>query len=124
MQINLGGKEIEIARALDDSLLSTYKNFSEIENMINKLNSKEFRAELPDSNGKGWKCSWFCMDYVGFFGGNPRMRIAGYHSIFDWYINQVDYLYGDIIQWHYHPLPVNGVYNARGVNYVASGNGY
>ncbi len=122
MQINLCGKEIEIARALDDSLLSTYKNFSEIENMINKLNSKEFREKLPDSNGQGWKCSWFCMDHVGFWGENPRLRIAGYHSIFDWYINQVDYLYGDIIQWHYHPLPVNGVYNACGVNYVASGN--
>lgn len=37
------------------------------------------------------------------------MRIAGYHFIFDWY------------QWHYHPTPINGDYNACAMNYVTSG---
>ncbi len=121
-ELDFGGKEKEIVRMLDNSLLYTYKNFSEIEGMLKKLNSKEFRNFLLDSNGEGWKCSWFCMDHVGFSGENPRMRISGYHSIYDWYIQRVDDLYGDIIQWHYHPMSINGDYNACGVNYVASGN--
>lgn len=121
-QINLGGIEGEVIRTLDGSLLSTYKNFDQIEEMFNKLNDKTFREQVIDSNGEGWKCSWFCMDHVGFQGDNPRMRIAGYHSIFDWYFPRIKRDYGDIIQWHYHPLPINGDYNACGMNYVSSGN--
>ena len=121
-KINLGGKEKEVLKALDNSLLCTHKNFSEIESMLRKLDSKAFREELTDSNGGGWKYSWFCMDHVGFSGENPRMRISGYHSIYDWYCQRADCSYGDIIQWHYHPLPVNGDYNACGINYVASSN--
>lgn len=121
-EINLEGKETEVARVLDNSLINTYKDFAEIENMLKLLNNAEFRNMLIDSCGQGWKCSWFCMDHVGFSGENPRMRLAGYHSIYDWYRERVGYSYGDIIQWHYHPLPVNGDYNACGMNYVSSGN--
>lgn len=121
-KINLGGKEKEVSKALDNSLLSTFKNFSEIENMLRRLNSRTFREELLDSNGNGWVCSWFCMEHVGFQGENPRMRIAGHHSIYDWYVKRIEYSFGDIIGWHYHPLSVNGDYNACGMNYVASGN--
>ncbi len=120
--INLGGKEKEVSKALDNSLLSTYRNFSEIEYMLQKLNSRPFREELLDSSGNGWVCSWFCMEHVGFQGENPRMRVAGWHSIYDWYAKKIGYSFGDIIGWHYHPLPVNGDYNACGINYVASGN--
>ncbi|MCI9033388.1 MAG: hypothetical protein HFJ08_04935 [Lachnospiraceae bacterium] len=121
-EFELGGREKEVARMLDNSLIYTYKNFSEIESMITRLNKKEFRDKLIDSNGEGWKCSWFCMDHVGFLGENPRMRISGYHSIYDWYMQKVKYSYGDIIQWHYHPISINGDYNACGMNYVSSNN--
>lgn len=121
-KIKLDGKEKEIIKMLDHSLLTTYKNFSEIESMLLKLNSLEFREKLIDSNNEGWKCSWFCMDHVGFSGENPRMRVAGYHSIYDWYINRINYSCRDILQWHYHPLPINGDFNACGINYVSSGN--
>lgn len=121
-EMDLGGIEKEVAKVLDNSLLYTYKNFSEIEEMLKKLNSTEFREKLVDSNKKGWICSWFCMDHVGFLGENPRMRISGYHSIYDWYSQKVKDKYGDLIQWHYHPLPVNGDYNACGLNYVSMNN--
>lgn len=121
-EIDLGGHEKEVARTLDSSLICTYKDFSQIESMLYRLNSKEFREMLTDSDYKGWTCSWFCMDHVGFWGENPRMRISGHHSIYDWYMQRILYTYGDIIQWHYHPLPFNGNYNACGVNYVSSGN--
>lgn len=121
-RISLGGKEKEVSKALDNSLLSTFRNFSDIEKMLQKLNGKAFREGLLDSSGKGWVCSWFCMEHVGFQGENPRMRVAGWHSIYDWYVNKIEYSLGDIVGWHYHPLPVNGDYNACGVNYVGSGN--
>lgn len=117
---DLGGKEKEVARMLDASLLSTHKNFAEIEAMMDRLNSAEFREGFPDSGNGGWKCSWFCMDHAGFTGENPRMRIAGHHSIYDWYRKKAGHAYGDLIQWHFHPLPVNGEYNACGMNYVSS----
>lgn len=121
-ELYLGGMEKEVARMLDDSLICTYGNFGQIETMLKKLNVREFREKLKGTDGEGWKCSWFCMDHVGFFGENPRMRIAGYHSIFDWYSRKIDNAFGDIIQWHYHPIPINGDYNACAMNYVASGN--
>lgn len=121
-RIKLGGKEKEVSKAIDSSLLSTFKNFTEIENMLQKLNSSAFREELLDSSGNGWVCSWFCMEHVGFQGENPRMRVAGWHSIYDWYVNRIGYSFGDIIGWHYHPLSVNGNYNSCGINYVASEN--
>lgn len=121
-QYNLNGIEKEVAKTVDDFLVCTYGNFNEIETMLKKLNCREFREGLKDSNKTGWKCSWFCMDHVGFWGDNPRMRIAGWHSIYDWYSQRIDLLSGDTIQWHYHPLPINGNYNASGLNYVASSN--
>lgn len=119
-EVDLGGIEKEVARALDNSLVRTYGNFSEIEAMLKKLNSREFRNALTDSNNQGWKCSWFCLDHVGFPGENPRMRIAGHHSIYDWYMKKIDDSLGDTIQWHYHPQSINGDYHACGMNYIAS----
>lgn len=121
-EVELGGIEKEVARALGNALVHTYSNFTEIEAMLKKLNSKEFRETLKDSSNQGWKCSWFCLDHVGFVGENPRMRIAGYHAIYDWYIKKMNDSFGDTIQWHYHPLSINGDYHACGMNYVASSN--
>lgn len=121
-EVDLGGIENEVARTFDNFLVHTYGNFSEIATMLRRLNSREFREVLKDSNNEGWKCSWFCLDHAGFTEENPRMRIAGYHSIYDWYIKKIKDGLGDVIQWHYHPLPINGAYNACGVNYAASDN--
>ncbi len=120
--LDLGGIEVEVAKTLNGSLIRTYGTFAEIEDMLKRFNSRAFRERLKDSAGTGWKCSWFCMDHVGFGGENPRMRIAGYHAIFDWYSQKIDDAFGDTIQWHYHPTSINGDYNACGMNYVASGN--
>lgn len=121
-KIDLGGIEKEVAEMLDDFHVHTYANFAEIEVMLKKLNSREFREHVTDSNNEGWKCSWFCMDHVGFGSENPRMRIAGHHSIYDWYSKRNEEALGDIVQWHYHPQSISGDYNACGMNYIASGN--
>ena len=65
--------------------ITTKGNWNEIEEMLNKITSYEYRHTLEDSKGNGWVYSWFCMDHVGFFGENPRRRDAGYHHIFDFY---------------------------------------
>lgn len=114
-QIPLKGMEEAVANLLDPHKITTQGNWNDIEKMLKKVTSREFRELLPDSEGKGWIYSWFCMDHVGFTGNNPRRRDAGYHNIFDYYRKLTDCNeYGDIVQFHHHPVPFSGNYNESG----------
>ena len=78
---------------------------------------------LPDSQGEGWKYSWFCMDHVGFTGDNPRRRDAGHHKIVDRYMKMVEQQnLGDIVQFHHHPVSLSGNYNDSGTAFWGSSN--
>lgn len=122
-QINLNGYEKAVAEMLDNNLISTFGTWDQIDNMLNKITSVEFRNQFLDSNGEGWIYNWFCMDHVGFNGYNPRRRDAGHHNIYDYYDRRIkNNKSRDIIQWHYHPLPISGDYNASGISYIASKN--
>lgn len=121
---DFGGIEDEVAKVLDNSLIKTLGNWDEIEQMLESALCSNFRNELLDTDGNGWVYNWYCLDHVGFNGDNPRRRIAGHHAIFDWYTKKLERPDNlrDLIQWHYHPLPFNGHYNACGMNYVSSSN--
>lgn len=123
-QLNLNGNEQAVSELLDSNLISTLGTWDQIDQMLNKTMNLQFRNQLLDSNGQGWIYNWFCIDHVGFTGYNPRRRDAGYHNIYDHYckIVQKDKLNRDIIQWHYHPVPINGDYNASGITYISSKN--
>ncbi len=81
--------EKDVAIMLLESRIRNHSSFDQIEEMLDIICSDNFRQHLPDSKGNGWKYNWFCLDHVGFNGLNPRRRIAGYHSIFDFYIDKV-----------------------------------
>lgn len=122
-QIPLGGKEEEVKNLVDSHKLSTKGNWEEIESVLNIITEPRYRDILTDSNGEGWKYSWFCMDHVGFTGINPRRRDAGHHKVFDRYIKMVkEQNLGDIVQFHHHPVSISGNYNDSGTAFWGSGN--
>lgn len=105
-EIDLGGKEEDVARALSPELLNYNDSWVKIESMLERILSDEYRLAFPDSQGKGWVYSWFCLDHVGFE-INPRRRDMGYHNIHDRYVELLDRngsLNKDDIQWHFHPM--------------------
>jgi hypothetical protein len=121
--IPLGGIENDISDLVDKQKIQTKSSWSEIDEMLNVICCDEFRSDLLDSNGNGWVYNWFCMDHVGFTGDNPRKRDFGDHRIFDHYKNnKLISSSKDEIQWHYHPLPINGNYHGSGSTYLNSDN--
>ncbi len=122
-EINLNGKENAVMDLVRPERINMNKNWSEIDEMLEKLNSDEFRIMLTGDTNKKWVFNWFCLDHVGFNGENPRRRDLGDHKIFDKYVNWVKKSNnGDLIQWHYHPLPVSGNVHNSGYAYLNSNN--
>ena len=123
MKIDLNGQEEAVRNLICPERINMNETWHEVDHMLDKITSDEFRNRLTDSVSNGWVYTWFCLDHVGFTGENPRRRDAGHHNVFDHYLAR---LRGnpsrDQIQWHYHPLPANGNYNASGVAYLNSSN--
>ena len=112
----------EIARVVAPHRIMFKGNWSEINETLLEITSVEYRNVLLDSNGQGWKYSWFCMDHVGFYGQNPRRRDAGHHKVFDRYFNMVsEQKMGDIVQFHHHPVSYYGNFNDSGTAFWGSG---
>lgn len=121
-EIDLGGREEEVARLLSPELLGYNDSWDKLEKMHETLLSKEFRNELIDSFGGGWIFCWFCLDHVGFQ-TNPRRRDMGYHNIHDRYLEILDRMDSkelDEIQWHFHPMSTYKEAHRCATSYVNS----
>ena len=122
-EIKLGGVENAVANLVASQRLEMNKNWSEIEEMLLRLNNPQFRFSLTGDDQRPWVFSWFCLDHVGFTGDNPRNRTLGDHQIYDRYRNYVHAgEFCDTVQWHYHPLPATGNVNDSGIAYLTSNN--
>lgn len=122
-EIALGGIENAVANLVAPQRLGMNKNWDDIENMLSRLNSSEFRFSLLGDPQRPWIFSWFCLDHVGFTGENPRNRTLGDHQIYDYYKKYIQQNNcHDTLQWHYHPLPATGNVNDSGVAYLTSNN--
>lgn len=112
----------EISKIVDPHRIKFSSTWEEIDLSLRKITDEKYRKILPDSDGNGWKYSWFCMDHVGFTGENPRRRDAGYHKIFDRYSKMVnEQKQGDIVQFHFHPVSFYGNYNDSGTAFWGNG---
>lgn len=120
-EIALGGKEEAVKSLLDPHKITMRGSWEEIDAMLHNVMSNEFREVFKDSKGNGWVYSWFCMDHVGFFGNNPRRRDIGHHKVFDRYDKLTKQCsYGDIVQFHHHPVPFSGNCNESGTAFWGS----
>lgn len=88
-------------------LLEYKKSWAEVDEMLYRILSKDFRNKYIDSCGGGYLFTWHIIDHVGFI-TNPRHRDIGYHNVFDHYQNileETDSLGVDEVEWHFHPVP-------------------
>lgn len=121
-KIPLDGREKAIAKMVSKKNLDYNDTWDKIDDMLNYVTSEEFRKKIPDSFGNGWIFNWFCLDHVGFNGQNPRRRDIGFHNIFDHYNNYMkrNNIDQDMIQWHFHPVPLIKDAHRSGTNYLSS----
>ena len=117
-EIFLDGKEDLIAEIFSQRLLSYNKDWTELDRMLDRITSNDFRKKHPDSDGNGWKYTWFIMDHVDYE-INPRNKITGYNAIWDHYMEyyRLNHLYDDEFQWHVHPSSVYKEGNKCGSSY-------
>ena len=110
-----------VMRMLDPHLYSFRRNWSEIDEMLDRVQSPAFRRRLPDHHGEGWVFSWFCVDHVGYE-INPRSRDLGHHKVWDHYRARMDASPGsrDVLQFHYHPFPWNAMAHSCATSYLHS----
>ena len=122
-ELDLGDVTDAVSITFDISRTVFNEDWEQIKNMLVKITANNFRNQLMNSNGNGWKFNWFCLNHVGFSGENPRRRDAGDHKVFDFYYHHTrkDSSFGSI-QWHYHPLPITGHFHNGGTTYLNSGN--
>ena len=106
-KIKLPKKNIKIINEMFSHHLQSYnEDWSQIDMMVNRLMSKEFRKKFSYKNNC-WKFTWYCLDHLNFI-YNPRRRTLGHHAIFDYYKSIVEnFNYGDDIQWHFHPSTIH-----------------
>ena len=95
----------EIRNICQPHLLNMKSNWSEIDEMLFRILSKEYRNILLDSYGGGWIYNWHIMDHVGFV-TNERRRDLGYLNIFNHYEDILKQTGSaeDEIHWHFHPV--------------------
>ena len=121
-RIDLNGIEDKVKNLVSRKRISTNETWDDIDKMLDNILSNDFRNSFLDSYGNGWVYSWFCLDHVGFSGLNPRRRDSTHHSVFDFYKRRLCETSKDTIQWHYHPIPVNGNFHSSGITYLNSSN--
>ena len=117
-EIDLNGKEESVANCISPKRLNFINNLDELDRLLDKIFSSDFRKNFLDSFGNPYRFSWFCIDHVGFK-HNPRKRLLGYHSILKNYIKRLKLYpqFKDTIQWHYHSVPFNRSAHSFGLNW-------
>ena len=107
-RIDLHGLEDAVARCFSPELMAYNRDWAEIDQMLDKVMSKEFRVQIPDDFGNGWVYSWHCMDHVGVV-DNPRAKDLGYGKIFRHYRDRlaISENQADELNWHFHPLSIS-----------------
>jgi hypothetical protein len=118
------GLSEDIANFISPERFNYLSTWDQIQPVLDELLSDSFRNRQLDSSGNGWVYTWFCMDHVGFSGYNPRRRDAGYHNIFDYYLDLYKGLGlgKDSVQWHYHPVSFSGDFHRLGTQFLGSSN--
>ena len=120
-EIDLNGKENEVANILNGHLANYNDTWDKIDEMLCDILSKNFKKKYKDSFGNGWVFNWHCLDHVGYE-INPRRRDMGYHKIFDHYreITKKFKISQETINWHFHPMSTYKEAHRCATSYVNS----
>lgn len=111
-----------LSEVFSERLLDYNKSWTELDQMLEDITSDSFRNCYLDSEGKGWRYTWFVVDHVDYI-YNPRNKMMGYHAIWDHYQDYFKNLsasYYDEFQWHAHPMSIYKESNKCGTSYINS----
>ena len=103
-EIKLGGIENDVRKIVDPHLIEYNDTWDKVDEMLHRIMAPDFRERRPDSFGRGWMYSWFCLDHVGF-AENPRRRDIGFGNVFMHYRQMLreTHSFQDELHFHYHP---------------------
>lgn len=120
-EIDLGGKEDEVATTLNGHLLNYNNTWDKIDEMLCDILSEDYKKKYNDSFGNGWIFNWHCLDHVGYK-INPRRRTMGYHNIFDHYRDIIKEfnVSKDTLNWHFHPMSTYNEAHRCATSYINS----
>lgn len=122
-EIDLNGKEEATAFSFSKRLLNYKRDWGELDEMLERITSKEYRMKFVDSFGIGYKYNWFIIDWVGF-SINPRSRDQGYNNIYNHYKEFYDLhdlrKYNDEFQFHAHPMSTKHEAHRCATSYINS----
>lgn len=103
----ISSKELRktIKSIIKPSLVDFKNDWTEIDEMLRRITSRDFRQKYKDSYDQGWIFNWHLLDHVGFK-TNMRRRDIGYSNIFNHYKNffNENHRSKDDFQWHFHPI--------------------
>jgi len=102
-------------------LLQFKTSWCEVEEMLDRILSPEYRGRFQDSFGGAWIYNWHALDHVGF-DANPRRRSMGYLNVFNFYQDKLRATRStqDLLQWHFHPVPFNRAAHISATSYLNS----
>lgn len=120
-EIELGGRESEVALALAPHLLAYNRDWGMIGAMLARFWSAPAQDALRDPEGRPWTTTWFCCDHVDYR-ENPQGRDIGYHKVFDFYRDALAARAesADEIEFHFHPRPLSGRANSNATHWFAN----
>ncbi len=95
-----------IITMLDPHLINFKTSWHEVDEMLNRMLTAEYRESFQDSFSNGWVYNWHILDHVGFE-TNERGRDMGYLNIFNHYERLLRDTNSDLdeLHWHFHPIP-------------------
>jgi hypothetical protein len=103
LELDVKNKEA-IAKVFDPHLLAYNDTWDKVDEMLDRIMTKQYREKFLDSNGRGLVYNWHCIDHVGF-SSNKRRRDIGFGNIFNHYQEKINEHGGiDNIHWHFHPI--------------------
>lgn len=113
--------DVLLKKLVDPGLISFKKDWKEVEEMLDRILTTDYRNRFRDSFGNGWKYNWHLLDHVGFE-TNPRFRLLGFSTIFKLYRDKLNSLNisEDSLQWHFHPVPFNKAAHTSAISYMNS----
>ena len=120
-EIDLGGTEDAVARMVAPELLAYNSSWERVREMLLGLLHENFRNRQVDDFGRGWVYSWHCVDHMNYL-NNPRHKDVGYGNVFRFYRSILDETNNtwDELNWHFHPVSVNGGPISSATSYLNS----
>ena len=104
-ELDVGVCEKQVADFIAPNRIAYLSTWKQVEEMISKVVSPEFRDKFSSPDGSPYTYSWFIIDVIGYK-NNPRRKPVGYNVVWDHYQRFLkNRQFNDVFGWHFHSVP-------------------